>query len=420
LEVRFFFHKTTPEERQRLEDALVAMAGEKLRAATLGPNRALTRSEVENAVAEKEAEKKSSPSWTELERLPTPAVIERETPTETVLPKRRKTGELAGKPPRPIPPHLTPTETSAEGEEVAFAELAAKPLGEEDPYRGRRLGDVLIRMGKLDSERIEKSARSARLSGERLGRFLLREGLVTPLVLCRALALQSGLPMTDLSDVEPQPDLCAPFPQTLLSRLEFIPFDAGRRLLCVAAANPIPEREVRELEKLAGKKVEVFLAQEDLILLALDKLRSSDKRPERKHRRYEIAVPIQWQLCNRLGAPAEKETQRGLTRDVSEGGFSVVGTASKLGSPETVRRRGLCAKIRLEVAPRELHALCQVRFVKVDETGTKDASAPLWFYGLEILEMADADRRKLKELCLRSLEHDADEDEDRRRRKPFV
>lgn len=431
VEVELFFHKLLPDERQTLETVLPTIASDKLRRATLGPGileqfgtpAGVLPTADDGAAGKVEEREQPRPAGTENQEAT-------ETKTAVRLPVRKRAAPAAEKLAEPASPTMTPTETaltplpgtSAEGDNEKSSEKtpAHKQAPGRDPYRGLKLGEVLVKMGKLNAEKIAGAVRSARLSGERLGRFLLREGVVSPLVLCRALALQSGLPMTDLSEVRISPDLSAPFSHTLMARLEFVPLDEAKRLLCIAVANPLPDRELQNLERLAGKKIEVFLAQEDLILAQLDHLRKEVKRPERQHRRFEAALPVRWRLCNRLGAAAEKETHHGLTRDISEGGFLVEGTASSVGSPETIRRRGLCARVKLETASQELRALCQIRFIKEESAGVQQTAegGEVWLYGLEILEMSDADRRRLKETCLQTLERGTDDAPGRR--KPFV
>jgi hypothetical protein len=273
----------------------------------------------------------------------------------------------------------------------------AAPLPAGSTFRGKRLGEVLVLMRKLNEAQVAQAVVSARLAGLRLGKHLLREGLVTPEELCRALALQSGLPMTDLSTAAIPPHLARIFPFDLLARHEFVPIDDTRKMLCVAAANMLPRTLVAELERLCQRRVEVFLAEEDRVLAALDSLRPSERAHERIHARYAAVLPVTYQLCNRLGRLSEPTVYAGRTTDVSEGGLQIEGPAPRALMPDDVRRRGLCLRLTLSCEKGPIQALCDPRFIQVRNRPEPDALP--WLIGLRFLEIRKDDYDRLTELC---------------------
>jgi len=308
----------------------------------------------------------------------------------------------------PIEPRESPARMPASGA-AAFATPAPPQLADvsvpttapvpvTDPFRGKLLGEVLIKMRKLEEEQVTLAVHRAKLTGERLGRYLLREGLVTPLELCRALALQSGLPVTDLTEVDIPEPLGLLFSHAMMVRHEFIPFDESLRMLCVAAANPLQKKLRDELERQCGKQVEIFLAPEDLVLMQIDRLMPKERQTDRKHMRYETALPVLLQFCNRLGRASEEDTHLAETLDISEGGFLVQGPSTGLGGPDELMRRGLCVQFTVQRTPLEVKGLCNLRFVKNNPLPAKPEW--IWHYGLQILEMTTDDRRKLKEMCI--------------------
>ncbi|MBE7463450.1 MAG: PilZ domain-containing protein [Planctomycetes bacterium] len=310
----------------------------------------------------------------------------------------------------PEPPHApeaAPEVQAAYGTagESPLAPPPPPPLAEEegepraaDPFRGKRVGEILVHMGKLGDDEIAAAVERSRFSGERLGRYLLREGLIQPDELCRALALQSGLPMTDLQGAEIPESLAHVFPFPMMQRHEFVPFDESRRVLCIAVANPLPADVLEEMERIAQRHIEIFLAQEDLVLLAIDQLRPKEKRNERRHMRYRCEFPVRYQFCNRLGRVVADAECQGRTVDISEGGFSIEGPDPGLGSPEDLRRRGLCVSMTVLIEPQPVKCLCSLRFVKTNEPDSPGA----WVLGLQILELAEADKRRLKEACIQA------------------
>ena len=281
---------------------------------------------------------------------------------------------------------------------------------ENQMLRVKKVGEVLVHMGRLNAEQVSVAVQQSRANGERLGRYLLRTGLVTADALCRALALQTGLPMTDLSDAAVPENLGRVFPHELMMQYSFVPFDEAKAFVCIAVADPLPQSTLRDLEKLCGKRIEMFLGQEDLVIRLLDKARGKQKRKLRRHIRYEISALARYQFCSRLGNPAEEVIHHGTTMNVSEGGFLIEGTPTVLGSPDDLRRRGICARVVLTGTFQEISALCHLRSIRAKER--QEAGKSRWLLGVEVAEISADDRRRLKELCLKAVAEKIKESEE--------
>ena len=271
----------------------------------------------------------------------------------------------------------------------------AKPHG--ILYRNQKLGEVLVKMGHLTAAAADEAVHHAQRRGERLGRYLAHTGILTSAKICRALALQTGIPMTDLSNAEIDEHFDRVFSYDVMRRHAFITFDASPMIVCIAVADPLPPSTAAELERLCGRKLEVFLALEDLIVAHLDKIKSRHKREPRKFLRYELNVPVEYQFCGRMGTPAEERKHSGITRNICEDGFLIEGSPAGFGSTDDIRRRGICVNLCVSGPAYEVRGLCQLRFVK--ERQHLDDGAKTWQMGLKIVEMSSDDRRHLKELC---------------------
>jgi hypothetical protein len=263
----------------------------------------------------------------------------------------------------------------------------------------KRIGAVLTQMGYLTEAQIDDAVKQSRIKGQRLGRYLVGSGLISPDILCRALALQSGLPVTDLTDVEISDEIEKIFPFAMLMRHSFVPFDDSAMFICIAVATPLTHTTLKELERTCHKKVEVFLAREDSILKHLNDFRKRQQGSQpRRFLRYDLHTPVSYQFCSRFAGPTEETIHRGSTQNISEGGMLVVGPGSQLGKPDDLMRRGICLRITVhnEAAPQnEINALC--RFKAIQEKNS------LWHMGLELLEISTEDRRRLKELCVKAM-----------------
>lgn len=279
--------------------------------------------------------------------------------------------------------------------DTALAPKDARPV-----LKLKKIGEVLIHMGWLSSERVEEAVTQAHNKGEKLGRYLIRVGWVTPDVLCRALALQSGLPMTDLDGIDFSENLRKIFSYAVMLQHTFVPFDEAKNFICIATASPLKPGTVKNLETLCNKRVEVFLAQEDLIVKQLDMMQNKNKRRPRKYIRYSVSLPVRYQYCSRLGTPAEQIIYDGETVDISEGGLLIEGSPTTLGTLDDLRRRGICVRISINIDSGEVVAICQLRALRNKPGGP--ASHPRWMIGLEVVEASVDCRRRLKEVCIKS------------------
>jgi len=260
----------------------------------------------------------------------------------------------------------------------------------------KRIGSVLVQMGYLTNDQIEEAVKQSHTKGQRLGRYLVGSNMITPDILCRALALQSGLPVTDLSDVEIGDDVGKLFPYSIMMRHSFIPFDDCAMFVCIAVSTPLSAATFKELERTCSKKIEVFLAREDLILKQLNELRKREAGGQpRRFIRYPYAAPVKYMFYSRFAGPSEDTLHDGVTHNISEGGMLIEGPGSTQGAPAELLRRGVCLRVVVNDPPNDMKALCRFKNIQ-EKTGR-------WFMGMELLEISADDRRRMKELCVRAM-----------------
>lgn len=261
------------------------------------------------------------------------------------------------------------------------------------PTATKRLGEVLIQMGKLTAEQVEEVLRLSLESGQRIGRCLLAWELVPPDVLCRALSIQSGLPMTVLEGDAIPEKLNKIFPLPMMMRHSFVPFDDAAAVLCVAACNPLDAETLKELERISRKVIEVFLAREDQVARQLDWMRVKMKTRSRRSLRYKMSLALMYQFCSRLGVRSDKEVHQGTTVNISEGGM-LIDSAQAPGDPGAMLQNGLYVNVCLKPAIGEIWAICDVREIRL----LPDTVPPRWLLGLEIVDINEESRARLREL----------------------
>ncbi len=141
-----------------------------------------------------------------------------------------------------------------------------------DPAGRPRLGDVLLRLGLIDHQRLAAAleARLATGGSTRLGRVVLDLGLVTDTELARALAVLHVLPLVELDPASLDPDAARALPREVAERLVAVGFAWRGNRLAVAVSDPGDSSDLAELRARSGAEgIEVHIAPEAQILAAL-------------------------------------------------------------------------------------------------------------------------------------------------------
>ena len=102
------------------------------------------------------------------------------------------------------------------------------------------LGDILVELGALDREAVERAARSASEEGRRLGDALRTETPLEEGDLYRALAIQRGLPFATFDGTvgRIQQGVIRSIPRPFLEHNQLVPLELQRGVLGVATCNP--------------------------------------------------------------------------------------------------------------------------------------------------------------------------------------
>ena len=281
----------------------------------------------------------------------------------------------------------------------------------QDPFRGKRLGEILVTMGKLTADQVKESQVQARKKNARMGEFLTREGWISPFDLCQALALQSGLPMVDLRSKTLVPSLKNMVPFDALNRNEMVPFELLGDFLRLAAVQPLQEETRRSLEKQCGYKFEIYLAQDDLVHEWLFKLKPPPGKPtaltgynNRRLTMTALSQPVEFQYCTREGVRMETAIRQGTTRFLSPGGFWLEAPALEGYTTMDMLRFGIEMRVSFYFAPDEFHGIAKIRQASIktslDIVPGSSAQRKIWTLGLEIVRMDARDKEKLRSCCI--------------------
>ncbi len=142
----------------------------------------------------------------------------------------------------------------------------------------RRIGEVLVDLGFLSDDDIQRALELQRSSGRRLGEVLTGENLVTPRQLLQALAEQFGFEFLDLDSVTIDTDLAQRVPASMARRHRALPVTRRDGAVIVAMMNAADVLAVDDIRSVVGEQVVPVMAEGAQILAAIHDLEHSDSR----------------------------------------------------------------------------------------------------------------------------------------------
>ncbi|MBO9539992.1 Flp pilus assembly complex ATPase component TadA [bacterium] len=120
------------------------------------------------------------------------------------------------------------------------------------PSIGRKLGELLVEAGLVESGQIDRALQESRQTGEPLGKILLKRALITEDQLGHMLSAQAGTDYVQIGEREFNPDLIDLFPQEFLSRHKVLPLRIQDGNLYVAMVHPNDVDTLDEIRFITG------------------------------------------------------------------------------------------------------------------------------------------------------------------------
>jgi type IV pilus assembly protein PilB len=145
---------------------------------------------------------------------------------------------------------------------------SGKPL---DRYKGRLLGRVLVKMGKLTKDQVEEALAIQKQKRGPIGQILIDLGYITDQDLTLALAAQAGMEIFEGDRLEVAEEVIQKIPAQMATTYKVVPvdYDAESNQLTVAIASPDNFRATDDLKTLMGYNVRAVVARPEMIDKAL-------------------------------------------------------------------------------------------------------------------------------------------------------
>ncbi len=152
----------------------------------------------------------------------------------------------------------------------------------------KRLGEILIERGKLDSAGLERALRLQQESGDKLGALLVTLGVVAQRDVSEALAAQLGLPLVEAARYPELPILEERISARFLRESRALPLLEDESELALAMADPTDAYTMNAFEMVTGRTVRPLVAIPTELEAALERLYGAGKSalgPDRWRRR---------------------------------------------------------------------------------------------------------------------------------------
>jgi type IV pilus assembly protein PilB len=136
-----------------------------------------------------------------------------------------------------------------------------------DQLKGRQIGRVLTKMGKVTREQVVEALSFQKSKGGAIGRILIDLGYIKELDLNVALAAQRGIEIVNLEGRTIPPEAIEAVPAQIATTNKIIPlaFNKASRELTIAMSNQENFRALDDLQSLMGYKVKAVIADPEQI-----------------------------------------------------------------------------------------------------------------------------------------------------------
>jgi type IV pilus assembly protein PilB len=142
------------------------------------------------------------------------------------------------------------------------------------------LGQILVRMGVVTQEQVDRALSEQRRTGEKIGEILVRLGYASKEDVMKALALQMGVEYVRLEGQDFEEELIDKVPRRLAAQFKLIPIRKENGRVKVAMADPMDIYAIESLKMVLGPStvIEPVLASEEEILRAIAETYASAER----------------------------------------------------------------------------------------------------------------------------------------------
>ena len=138
-------------------------------------------------------------------------------------------------------------------------------------YRNKRLGEILIEKELISPKDLEKAFRIQKKTGQRLGEILVEQGILSEEDLLKALSLKLNIPTAEIDSYAIDPAVVEIISRDIAEKHKIIPLFKVNNTLTLAMADPLDVYVIDYLRHKTGLNIQTVLASESDIQKAIEK-----------------------------------------------------------------------------------------------------------------------------------------------------
>ncbi|MGB9832988.1 MAG: GspE/PulE family protein [Caldisericum exile] len=144
-----------------------------------------------------------------------------------------------------------------------------------------RIGDILIKEGKITQEQLESALEEQSKTGRKLGEILIERGLITPTELSKILEKQSNIPSVNIEERQLDTSLASLLPEAFVRINKVLPIGRTNDSLEVAVVPPINPEVLENIKLITGLKVKPYIITDAEFERALNKIYSIETKVDK-------------------------------------------------------------------------------------------------------------------------------------------
>jgi len=135
----------------------------------------------------------------------------------------------------------------------------------------QKLGNFLVREGLITAEQLESALQEQKANGGMLGSHLVKMGIIEEAELMEFLSKQFGVPSTDPSKLDVDLEVIEMIPGNIVQKYKIVPISLEGQTLTIAMVDPSNIFIIDDIKFLTRKNIRVTVATESSIKLAMDR-----------------------------------------------------------------------------------------------------------------------------------------------------
>lgn len=127
----------------------------------------------------------------------------------------------------------------------------------------KRLGNILIKAGKINSFQLQEALKSQKILGKKLGEILVDSNIITEEDILESVEQQTGINRIDLNIINFDKKTISIIPKNLCDKYLLIPFGFNNNKIKVAMADPLNIYAIDDVAISTGFEIETFIAKKN-------------------------------------------------------------------------------------------------------------------------------------------------------------